>query len=157
MSEEATDLLAVSALPSNKRPYRSHRFPACDFCRHRKSRCTRDLDNGPCLLCCTNTVECIQTRTKPTSESLPAANRKERTRQYSQQLRPDDSPSVMQVKYTSRADDDFSNKQTPPQSRQEQVFRERETHTPGSLRSYQETKVKQATSLVLQLQEMCRF
>ncbi|RDW82615.1 hypothetical protein BP6252_03727 [Coleophoma cylindrospora] len=44
--------------PSSSRPYRSHRIPACDFCRRRKSRCTQDLANRPCLLCRLHGVEC---------------------------------------------------------------------------------------------------
>ncbi|CRG86446.1 putative transcriptional regulatory protein C777,02 [Talaromyces islandicus] len=40
-----------SAAPSPIRPYRSHKIPACDFCRRRKSRCTQDLVDQPCLLC----------------------------------------------------------------------------------------------------------
>lgn len=44
--------------PSSSRPYRSHRIPACDFCRRRKSRCTQDLANRPCLLCRLHGIEC---------------------------------------------------------------------------------------------------
>ncbi|KAL2812969.1 fungal-specific transcription factor domain-containing protein [Aspergillus granulosus] len=33
------------------RPYRSHKIPACDFCRKRRSRCTQELADQPCLLC----------------------------------------------------------------------------------------------------------
>lgn len=42
------------------RPYRSHRFPACDFCRKRKSRCVRSLDNQKCVLCQMHGAECTQ-------------------------------------------------------------------------------------------------
>lgn len=47
-----------SSPPPSARPYRSHRVPACQFCRRRKSRCTRDLVHRPCLLCRTHGVSC---------------------------------------------------------------------------------------------------
>jgi hypothetical protein len=40
----------TSETPS-ARPYRSHKVPACDFCRKRRSRCTQELADQPCLLC----------------------------------------------------------------------------------------------------------
>jgi hypothetical protein len=33
------------------RPYRSHKLPACDYCRKRKSRCIVDLPGQGCLAC----------------------------------------------------------------------------------------------------------
>lgn len=40
------------------RPYRSHKIPACDFCRRRKSRCDRVRLKEPCSLCRTHEREC---------------------------------------------------------------------------------------------------
>src|SRR4051812_25967239 len=42
------------------RPYRSHKYPACDFCRKRKSRCVRSLENRKCVLCQMHGAECTQ-------------------------------------------------------------------------------------------------
>ncbi|KAH8799716.1 fungal-specific transcription factor domain-containing protein, partial [Xylogone sp. PMI_703] len=42
------------------RPYRSHKYPACSFCRRRKSRCTRELNSRSCLLCRLHGLECSQ-------------------------------------------------------------------------------------------------
>ncbi|KAJ0426726.1 fungal-specific transcription factor domain-containing protein [Aspergillus carlsbadensis] len=41
----------TSETPPSARPYRSHKVPACDFCRRRRSRCTQELADQPCLLC----------------------------------------------------------------------------------------------------------
>lgn len=50
---------SLDVLPGPRtRPYRSHRFPACDFCRRRKSRCTRDALDRPCVLCRTHGISC---------------------------------------------------------------------------------------------------
>jgi hypothetical protein len=40
------------------RPYRSHKQPACTFCRQRKSRCNADLPGQPCLLCRLHGKQC---------------------------------------------------------------------------------------------------
>lgn len=41
---------STSSTPRS-RPYRSHKVPACDFCRRRKTRCTRDNVDKECLPC----------------------------------------------------------------------------------------------------------
>ena len=41
------------------RPYRSHKFPACDFCHRRKSRCIRARPGEPCSLCRLHQRECV--------------------------------------------------------------------------------------------------
>lgn len=50
---EASSVRGVSTTPTNpgSRPYRSHKIPACDFCRRRKTRCTRDNVERACLPC----------------------------------------------------------------------------------------------------------
>lgn len=64
------------------RPYRSHKFPACDFCRRRKSRCVRSLDNRKCVLCQMHGAECTQ-------EGLSNSNRYVRPRRSVNQRRND--------------------------------------------------------------------
>lgn len=44
--------------PPPSRPYRSHKFPACDFCRTRKSRCTQESLDQPCVECVMHRVAC---------------------------------------------------------------------------------------------------
>lgn len=83
MSEGPIEKLVGSSSPQKSRPYRSHRFPACDYCRRRKSRCTRDFDNRPCVLCRVNGVECTQNSTESTvqRQSEAAVHRRKRPRQ----------------------------------------------------------------------------
>jgi hypothetical protein len=40
------------------RPYRSHKFRACDHCRRRKSRCTLDQRGQACVMCRISGVDC---------------------------------------------------------------------------------------------------
>ncbi|KAL3481878.1 fungal-specific transcription factor domain-containing protein [Aspergillus californicus] len=47
-----------SAAASSARPYRSHKIPACDFCRKRRSRCTQETAGQPCLLCRMHGASC---------------------------------------------------------------------------------------------------
>ncbi|KEF63790.1 uncharacterized protein A1O9_01768 [Exophiala aquamarina CBS 119918] len=51
-----------SSIPvkETSRPYRSHKFPACDLCRKRKSRCVRSLNNRKCVLCQMHGADCTQ-------------------------------------------------------------------------------------------------
>ncbi|KIA75865.1 Zn(II)2Cys6 transcription factor [Aspergillus ustus] len=44
-------MASVTSDLSPARPYRSHKIPACDFCRKRRSRCTQEVADQPCLLC----------------------------------------------------------------------------------------------------------
>ncbi|KAL4943982.1 hypothetical protein BDV06DRAFT_123172 [Aspergillus oleicola] len=45
------DLGPITPVSPAARPYRSHKIPACDFCRKRRSRCTQEVADQPCLLC----------------------------------------------------------------------------------------------------------
>lgn len=54
---------ANAVTPSHARPYRSHKIPACDFCRRRKSRCSQDLVDQPCLLCRMHGATCSRAST----------------------------------------------------------------------------------------------
>jgi hypothetical protein len=116
MSEGPIDLLPGSLSPHKSRPYRSHRFPACDFCRRRKSRCTRDVDNRPCLLCRVNGVECTRNGagSTATNESVPAVHRRKRPRESRPELPLEDSHSrsAARVQDASLMNIHFSNAQS---------------------------------------------
>ncbi|KAI9930443.1 hypothetical protein ASPWEDRAFT_109223 [Aspergillus wentii DTO 134E9] len=43
---------------SKRRPYRSHKFPACDRCRRFKRRCTGGNPEEPCVLCSLQNIPC---------------------------------------------------------------------------------------------------
>ncbi|KAL1303115.1 hypothetical protein AAFC00_006550 [Neodothiora populina] len=43
----------------SSRPYRSHKFPACERCRKRKIRCNFDLVDQRCVYCRAKNVQCI--------------------------------------------------------------------------------------------------
>lgn len=47
-----------SAPPASRRPYRSHKTPACDRCRRFKRRCTGGGPDDPCVLCQLQNVPC---------------------------------------------------------------------------------------------------
>ncbi|KAL4733329.1 fungal-specific transcription factor domain-containing protein [Aspergillus similis] len=51
--------------PSFARPYRSHKVPACDFCRKRRSRCTQEVADQPCLLCRMHGATCSRASSGP--------------------------------------------------------------------------------------------
>ncbi|KAL4901047.1 hypothetical protein BDW74DRAFT_187905 [Aspergillus multicolor] len=52
INDRNTDpITPTSPSTGNARPYRSHKVPACDFCRKRRSRCTQEVADQPCLLC----------------------------------------------------------------------------------------------------------
>lgn len=80
--------------PKEVRPYRSHKFPACDRCRRRKARCIVESKSDPCRLCqiqnaiCTRLKEynssknCsisgdseVPTKTRPSTIPSPSAKR----------------------------------------------------------------------------------
>lgn len=64
-----------TAVTANARPYRSHKYPACSFCRRRKSRCTRELDSSCCLLCRLHGLECSQDSLDSSADGGPTARR----------------------------------------------------------------------------------
>lgn len=69
------------------RPYRSHRFPACDFCHRRKARCVRTRHDDPCSLCRSHQKDCVtsvanrdgQKRTRAASKRPGVSNRRPST------------------------------------------------------------------------------
>ncbi|THC88508.1 hypothetical protein EYZ11_012042 [Aspergillus tanneri] len=46
-------------MPDQRRPYRSHKVPACDRCRRFKRRCTGGTPDQPCVLCNLQDVPCL--------------------------------------------------------------------------------------------------
>lgn len=172
MSQEPIDVSALgssastSAAPQGSRPYRSHRFPACDFCRRRKSRCTRDLDNRPCLLCRVNGVECTQTQISNGGESSPAiggvdggrdreaavpVHRKKRPRVSASEIQMEESmrksPVAIRSQDSALMDVHFSNPQT--QSREERVAPQMDYHTPRSVPTPQQTQSQTQTGHIV--------
>lgn len=63
--------LPAACISATARPYRSHKFPACDFCHSRKSRCVRTRHDEPCSLCRARRRECL-TSLGDRGGSLPA-------------------------------------------------------------------------------------
>jgi hypothetical protein len=148
MSEGPVDLPARSVSPHRSRPYRSHRFPACDFCRRRKSRCTRDLDNRPCLLCRVNGVECTQNGTESAvgNESVHVVHRRKRPRESQPEPGQDDSPApaASRVQDASLMDVQYPNAQLQSpldsRNRDERIHSQMETHTPRSVPTPQQVQ-----------------
>ncbi|KAL4867829.1 hypothetical protein BDV12DRAFT_110927 [Aspergillus spectabilis] len=58
---------ATPRSPVSARPYRSHKFPACDFCRKRRSRCTQEIADQPCLPCRMHGATCSRASNRPTA------------------------------------------------------------------------------------------
>ncbi|KAL4802605.1 fungal-specific transcription factor domain-containing protein [Aspergillus unguis] len=54
----ADPITPISPTSTYARPYRSHKVPACDFCRRRRSRCTQEVAGQPCLLCRMHRADC---------------------------------------------------------------------------------------------------
>ncbi|OJJ59006.1 hypothetical protein ASPSYDRAFT_58196 [Aspergillus sydowii CBS 593.65] len=50
---------------TQRRPYRSHKFPACDRCRRFKRRCTGGAPDRPCVLCSLQEAPCEFTSSPP--------------------------------------------------------------------------------------------
>ncbi|KAL3474945.1 hypothetical protein BJX99DRAFT_247867 [Aspergillus californicus] len=58
---------------TQRRPYRSHKFPACDRCRRFKRRCTGGAPDRPCVLCNLQEVPCEYT-SNPRQKSQSASD-----------------------------------------------------------------------------------
>jgi hypothetical protein len=57
--------------PKEARPYRSHKFPACERCRKRKLRCAVDVAGQPCNSCTNSGSICTQPQKE--EEVIPSA------------------------------------------------------------------------------------
>ncbi|KAE8379923.1 fungal-specific transcription factor domain-containing protein [Aspergillus bertholletiae] len=57
-------------MQKQRRPYRSHKVPACDRCRRFKRRCTGGTPEQPCVLCSLQEVPCMIS-SSPKSSSSP--------------------------------------------------------------------------------------
>ncbi|KAL2824883.1 fungal-specific transcription factor domain-containing protein [Aspergillus cavernicola] len=89
------------------RPYRSHKIPACDFCRKRRSRCTQETAGQPCLLCRMHGATCSRASNRPTASAKRrriSDNNIPRDNQ-GQQQRSSTSPTRHQPSHTSPVED----------------------------------------------------
>lgn len=59
---------------TQRRPYRSHKFPACDRCRRFKRRCTGGAPDRPCVLCSLQEAPCEFT-SSPAQKNRSASER----------------------------------------------------------------------------------
>lgn len=79
---------AVITTPTEGRPYRSHKVPACDLCRHRKIRCNIDIPGRQCRFCRERELTCEYTQNTSTNDlESPAKRRKTQTTSPAMQLR----------------------------------------------------------------------
>ncbi len=62
-------------MPASRRPYRSHKTPACDRCRRFKRRCTGGGPDDPCVLCKLHEVPCLPSEIATASPRRRAASR----------------------------------------------------------------------------------
>ena len=51
MSSSGTTRYSCVLVTDQNQSYRSHKYPACSFCRNRKTRCDFDVPGQPCRLC----------------------------------------------------------------------------------------------------------
>ncbi|KAL4993309.1 fungal-specific transcription factor domain-containing protein [Aspergillus recurvatus] len=97
---EGTTDPSTPVSPSFARPYRSHKVPACDFCRKRRSRCTQEVADQPCLLCRMHGATCSRASSRP----APAKRRRladDTPRDHEQpQQRPSPPPTTGNADYT---------------------------------------------------------
>ncbi|KAL6234327.1 hypothetical protein BDW75DRAFT_241228 [Aspergillus navahoensis] len=85
--------------PSFARPYRSHKVPACDFCRKRRSRCTQEVADQPCLLCRMHGATCSRASSRPApAKKRHLAGHTPRDHPQSQQ-RPSPPPTTGNIDY----------------------------------------------------------
>ncbi|KAL3462237.1 fungal-specific transcription factor domain-containing protein [Aspergillus heterothallicus] len=75
-------MASIASDPPSARPYRSHKIPACDFCRKRRSRCTQEIADQPCLLCRMHGASCSRaTAASPSTVSVdPIAKRRRKSK-----------------------------------------------------------------------------
>nr|POE90111.1 putative transcriptional regulatory protein c25b8.11 [Quercus suber] len=55
----------MSSLQPDGRPYRSHKFPACDACRRRKVRCAVKISKNSCQYCLERDLKCSRSWQNP--------------------------------------------------------------------------------------------
>lgn len=53
-----------SSAHNESRPYRSHKHPACNVCRHRRIRCHVDVAGEPCRFCRDRRLQCEVSKEK---------------------------------------------------------------------------------------------
>ncbi|KAF2163958.1 hypothetical protein M409DRAFT_57062 [Zasmidium cellare ATCC 36951] len=75
---------AVISTPAESRPYRSHKVPACDLCRHRKIRCNIDIPGQPCRFCRERDYTCeYSQKSEHVDGDSPAKRRKTHATSFS--------------------------------------------------------------------------
>lgn len=78
---------------TQRRPYRSHKVPACDRCRRFKRRCTGGAPDRPCVLCNLQEVPCEYT-SSPLQKSQSAANCPTRRNASQRTAQPSSEPNL---------------------------------------------------------------
>lgn len=77
-------------MESQRRPYRSHKVPACDRCRRFKRRCTGGTPDRPCVLCGLQNVPCVISG----SPKAQATTRRASKRANQRRLEPTSAPAA---------------------------------------------------------------
>ncbi|KAF9892150.1 hypothetical protein FE257_002556 [Aspergillus nanangensis] len=77
-------------MQTQRRPYRSHKVPACDRCRRFKRRCTGGTPGRPCMLCGLQDVPCVVSPGPKTHSRSTRTSNRENQRQN----RPENTPSA---------------------------------------------------------------
>lgn len=76
---------AIISTPAGSRPYRSHKVPACDLCRHRKIRCNIDIPGKPCRFCRERDLTCeYSQKHEHTETESPTKRRKTQITSFSE-------------------------------------------------------------------------
>ncbi|KAH8427449.1 Zn(II)2Cys6 transcription factor domain-containing protein [Aspergillus melleus] len=79
-------------MPDQRRPYRSHKVPACDRCRRFKRRCTGGSPDRPCVLCHLQEVPCLISASPKAQAGVRRSSRREQRR-----VLPKQTPSNVNV------------------------------------------------------------
>ncbi|KAL5334965.1 fungal-specific transcription factor domain-containing protein [Aspergillus crustosus] len=117
MSNPARDTDPATPIsPVSARPYRSHKIPACDFCRKRRSRCTQEIADQPCLLCRMHGATC--SRASSSSRLTAPAKRRHRSDNITQQSqlyqRPARTPTAEDPEYAESAAQPYTARTSAP-------------------------------------------
>ncbi|KAB8076640.1 fungal-specific transcription factor domain-containing protein [Aspergillus leporis] len=78
-------------MQEQRRPYRSHKVPACDRCRRFKRRCTGGTPEQPCVLCSLQEVPCIISSSPKGSSSSHRRVKRDQRRVQPPRIVPSDS------------------------------------------------------------------
>ncbi|KAL4781627.1 fungal-specific transcription factor domain-containing protein [Aspergillus varians] len=95
-----------------RRPYRSHKFPACDRCRRFKRRCTGGAPDRPCVLCNLQEVPCEYAPRSSPQKSQSALGRA--ARRSTSQRAALQSPALKSLPNSSAIDGEAEQDQVGP-------------------------------------------